>query len=71
MLADCIVVDFDKPHLTPCYEPVSHLVYAARGADVRHSIIHGRLVMEDRQLLTLDIEEIMAHVRDIAKILHP
>jgi 5-methylthioadenosine/S-adenosylhomocysteine deaminase len=71
MLADCIVIDFDKPHLTPCYEPVSHLVYVARGADVRHSVIHGRLVMEDRQLLTLDLEEITAHVRDIAKVIHP
>ena len=70
-LADCIVVDFRKPHLTPCYRPVSHLVYAARGGDVRHSIIHGRLVMEDRRLLTLDVEEIMAHVRRIAKIIRP
>jgi 5-methylthioadenosine/S-adenosylhomocysteine deaminase len=70
-LADCIVVDFRKPHLTPCYRPVSHLVYAARGGDVRHSIIHGQLVMEDRRLLTLDVEEIMAHVRRIAKIIRP
>jgi 5-methylthioadenosine/S-adenosylhomocysteine deaminase len=69
--ADCIAVDFRKPHLTPCYRPVSHLVYAARGGDVRHSVIHGRLVMEDRHLLTLDVEEIMAHVRRIAKIIRP
>jgi 5-methylthioadenosine/S-adenosylhomocysteine deaminase len=66
-LADCIVVDFRKPHLTPCYRPISHLVYAARSGDVRHGIIHGRLVMEDRRLLSLDVEEIMAHVRSIAK----
>ncbi len=39
MLADLIVVDFRKPHLTPLYKPVSHLVYAARGADVRHCVI--------------------------------
>ncbi len=71
MLADCIVVDFRKPHLTPMYEPVSHLVYAARGSDVLHSIIHGRLVMEDRKLLTIDIEEVMANVRGIARIIRP
>ncbi len=70
-LADCIVVDFRKPHLTPCYRPISHLVYAAGGGDVRHSVIHGRLIMEDRRLLTLDDEEIMAHVRSIAKIIRP
>jgi 5-methylthioadenosine/S-adenosylhomocysteine deaminase len=67
MLADLIVVDFAKPHLTPAYNPVSHLVYAAGAADVRHSIINGRLVMEDRKLLTLDIEEIFGHVREFAK----
>ncbi|MCU0571638.1 MAG: amidohydrolase [Syntrophobacteraceae bacterium] len=68
MWADIIVVDFGRPHLTPLYEPVSHLVYAARGADVRHSIIHGRLVMEDRKLLTLDVEEVMDHARAIARV---
>ena len=67
MLADIIVVDFAKPHLTPVYNPVSHLVYAAGAADVRHSIIGGRLVMKDRQLLTLDLEEIFGHVREFAK----
>jgi 5-methylthioadenosine/S-adenosylhomocysteine deaminase len=69
--ADCIVVDFQQAHLLPLYEPISHLVYAVRGADVRHSVIHGRLVMEDRRLLTLDIEEIVGHVRRIAGIIRP
>ncbi len=66
-LADLIVVDFAKPHLTPVYNPVSHLVYAAGAADVRTSIIGGRVVMEDRKLLTLDLEEIFAHVREFAE----
>ncbi|MFZ2444782.1 MAG: amidohydrolase [Syntrophobacteraceae bacterium] len=67
MLADLIVVDFAKPHLTPLYNPVSHLVYAAGAADVHSSIIGGRVVMEDRKLLTLDLEEIFAHVREFAR----
>ncbi|MGO9372210.1 MAG: amidohydrolase family protein [Syntrophobacteraceae bacterium] len=67
MLADLIVVDFRKPHLTPVYNPVSHLVYAAGAADVRHSVIGGRLVMKDRMLLTLDLEEIFGHAREFAK----
>ncbi len=69
--ADIIVVDFNQPHLTPLYNPVSHLVYAARGADVRHSIIHGRLVMEDRNILTFDVEEVMSHVRTFARSIRP
>ena len=64
--ADIIIVDVDKPHLTPMYNPYSHVVYAARGNDVSHSIINGRLIMEDRKLLTLDIEEIMARAREKA-----
>jgi len=69
--ADLIVVDLDQPHLTPLYRPISHLVYAARGSDVRHSIIHGRLVMEDRKLLTLDVQEVMERVRGFARIIRP
>ncbi|MCP4681731.1 MAG: amidohydrolase [Desulfobacterales bacterium] len=64
--ADIIIVDTNKPHLTPMYSPYSHLVYAARGDDVSHSIINGRLVMEDRKLLTLDLEEIMTRAREKA-----
>ena len=68
--ADLIVVTFDQPHLTPLYEPKSHLVYAARGSDVRHSIIHGRLVMENRKLLTMDCDEVMERVRAFARAIH-
>lgn len=60
--ADLIVLDFDQPHLTPCYSVVSHLVYAARGGDVVHSVINGRPVMENRQLLTLDEGELLARM---------
>ncbi len=67
MQADLIVVDFRKPNLTPVYNPVSHLVYAADAADVLHTIIDGRFVMKDRALLTLDLEEIFGHVREFAE----
>lgn len=63
--ADCIVLDLDQPHLTPIYHPVSHLVYAARGGDVVHSVINGRLVMRKRQLLTLDEAAILARAAEI------
>jgi 5-methylthioadenosine/S-adenosylhomocysteine deaminase len=53
----------NQPHLTPIYHPVSHLVYAARGSDVIHSVINGRVVMRDRRLLTLD--EILARAAEI------
>jgi 5-methylthioadenosine/S-adenosylhomocysteine deaminase len=62
--ADVIVIDTHKPHLTPMYNAASHLVYAARGNDVIHSIINGQPVMEDRKLLTLDIAEIITQARE-------
>lgn len=64
--ADIIIVDMNQPHLTPLYHCYSQLVYAARGADVRTSIINGNLVMKDRQLLTIDIKTAMKNVRKIA-----
>jgi 5-methylthioadenosine/S-adenosylhomocysteine deaminase len=64
--ADLITIDLNQPHLTPMYEPCSHLVYAARGADVRDVIIDGRMVMRQRQLVDVDEQEIMAKVREIA-----
>jgi 5-methylthioadenosine/S-adenosylhomocysteine deaminase len=57
--ADLIVIDTHKPHLVPMYNPYSHLVYAVSGNDVKHSIIDGKIVMEERKLLTLDLEDII------------
>jgi len=64
--ADIIIVDIRKPHLTPMYNPFSHLVYAASGADVRTSIIDGKIVMKDRRILTMDVGAAMDAVADIA-----
>ena len=65
--ADLIVIDTDKPHLTPMYSPVSHAVYAMTGADVRHVVVDGRLLVKDRRLLSLDLERIMADARFYAE----
>jgi 5-methylthioadenosine/S-adenosylhomocysteine deaminase len=64
--ADLIVIDVNKPHLTPMYHPVSHLVYAVRGSAVSTSIINGTIVMEDGRLLTLDVQKAMEDVSRIA-----
>ena len=68
--ADLIMIDLQSPHLTPLYNPYSHLVYAANGADVKNVFINGRLVMKDRRLLTLNEEAIMARVCQIAERIH-
>ena len=58
--ADLIVLDMNQPHLTPLYNIPSHMVYAARGADVIHSVINGKVVMQNRELKTLDEKGILA-----------
>jgi 5-methylthioadenosine/S-adenosylhomocysteine deaminase len=67
--ADLIVVNMNSPHLTPLYNPFSHLVYAACGADVEHSIIRGKIVMKNRKLLTLDQQSVQQEVRNIASLI--
>ena len=62
--ADVIVVDLNRPHLQPVYNVVSQLVYSAVGADVRDVVIDGRIVMQNRRLLTLDEERILAEARN-------
>ncbi|MGI6678506.1 MAG: amidohydrolase [Dehalobacterium sp.] len=60
--ADIILVDFHQPHLYPHHDASAHLVYAARGSDVKTVLIDGKVVMENRQLLTLDEERILYEV---------
>lgn len=57
-LADVIVVDTKSPNMVPVYNPYSALVYSANSANVRHSIIDGRVIMKDRVLLTVDEQKI-------------
>jgi 5-methylthioadenosine/S-adenosylhomocysteine deaminase len=64
--ADIIIIDTHKPHLTPMYNPISHLVYAVKGSDVTTSIINGKIVMEDGRLLTLKLEDIIEEIKIIA-----
>jgi 5-methylthioadenosine/S-adenosylhomocysteine deaminase len=65
--ADLIIIDTNKPHLTPMYHPVSHLVYAAMGSDVTTSIINGTVVMEEGRIKSMDTEAVIDDVNKIAK----
>jgi 5-methylthioadenosine/S-adenosylhomocysteine deaminase len=64
--ADIIILDFNKPHLVPVYDCYSHLVYSISGSDVETCIIDGKIVMENRRILTFDVEEVIKEVNKIA-----
>nr|WP_207640183.1 amidohydrolase [Desulfofundulus thermocisternus] len=65
--ADIILVNLDRPHFYPRHNLMAHLVYAARASDVETVIIDGRLVMENREILTLDEERIYYEVQKRAE----
>lgn len=65
--ADIIMLDMRQPHLCPLHNPISQLVYAAKGSDVIHSVINGRVVMRERRLTTLDEAAILAEMENIGK----
>lgn len=65
--ADLIVIDLNRPHLTPLYDPYSHLVYAANGADVQTVMVHGRILVQDGKLLAFDLKETLAKARELAR----
>jgi 5-methylthioadenosine/S-adenosylhomocysteine deaminase len=62
--ADLAVVSLDAPHLTPVHDVVSHLVYAARGSDVRHTVCDGQVLMRDREVLTMDEESVLKEAQE-------
>lgn len=62
-LADITIIDANKPHLVPMYNPVSHIVYSATGADVRDVIIEGEQIVRNRKILTLDLDTILEKAR--------
>ncbi len=68
-VADLAVVDLEAPHLTPDHDLVSHLVYAAAAADVRHTVCDGQVLMRNRELQTLDEERILDRASDEATAL--
>ena len=64
-VADIILIDFRKPHLTPRYDIDSHLVYAANGGDVDTVVVNGKILMENREVKTLNEEEILDNAKAI------
>ncbi len=63
--ADMIIIDMKKPHLVPMYNPVSHLVYAVKSTDVKNVFVAEKMLVKDRKLQTLDLEEIIRSVEAI------
>jgi 5-methylthioadenosine/S-adenosylhomocysteine deaminase len=65
--ADLTIINFNKPHLCPLYSEVSHIIYAANPSDVDTVIINGKIIMENRKLLTINVSKLMERVEKAKK----
>lgn len=64
--ADLVLVEHRTPHWAPLFDPVSHLVYAARAADVALTVVDGRVLYEEGAFTTLDAEAVTRQAQDVA-----
>lgn len=64
--ADLIMLDLSRPHANPLYNVYSLIAYSLRGSDVETVIVNGRVLVEDRELVTLDMNRLYAKVGSIA-----
>jgi 5-methylthioadenosine/S-adenosylhomocysteine deaminase len=64
--ADIITVTLDGARQTPMFDPISHLVYVARGDDVRTTIVAGRVLMRDGRVRTLSRGAVLRDAREMA-----
>jgi 5-methylthioadenosine/S-adenosylhomocysteine deaminase len=65
--ADMILINLDQPHMTPRYDLIANVVYAGKASDVDTVIIDGKIVMENRQLITIDEKEVLQQCQEIAQ----
>ncbi len=61
--ADIILVDLSGLHCQPVHDPLAALVFSARATDVRTTIVDGVPLMIDRELLTIDVDELRSAVQ--------
>ncbi len=62
--ADLICLDMSAPNLLPMHNPVSHVVYAASGFNVSDVIIDGKMIMKDKNFITVDKNKILEEAEE-------
>ncbi|MDY7042582.1 MAG: amidohydrolase, partial [Chloroflexota bacterium] len=69
-LADVAIVDLSGPHLRPVHDIVKTLVYCARATDVRDTVVGGRVVMREREIITVDEAALLAEADAMGRELY-
>ena len=73
MDADIILVDFSAPHLMPCHNVPSGLVFSAKGGDVAMTMVRGQILYRNGQFPTMDMNKVVSEIMEYAipKLLNP
>jgi 5-methylthioadenosine/S-adenosylhomocysteine deaminase len=68
-LADVILVDVSGLHCQPLHDLAAALVYSVQPTDVRTTIVAGRVLMRDRELLTIDGPGLLSEFRERTRVI--
>ena len=66
MDADLILVDFTAPHLMPCHNVLTSLVFSAKGGDVAMTMVRGKVLYQSGRFPTIDLKEVVEEITGYA-----
>jgi len=66
MDADIALIDFTAPHLMPCHNVLSSLVFSAKGGDVALTMVRGRILYQNGKFPTIDLREVVQELTEYA-----
>jgi 5-methylthioadenosine/S-adenosylhomocysteine deaminase len=66
MDADIVLVDFSAPHLIPCHNVLSGLVFSAKGGDVAMTMVRGKVLYQNGSFPTIDMKNVVEELTGYA-----
>lgn len=66
MDANLVLVDFTAPHLMPCHNVLTGLVYAAKGGDVAMTMVRGKILYQNGRFPTIDLNAVVEELTTYA-----
>lgn len=63
--ADLILIDVDKPHIQPLRNHIYALIYSIQASDVKTTIVNGKVLMENKEFKSIDIERVMHQIQSL------
>lgn len=64
--ADIALIDFSAPHLMPCHNVLNALVYSVKGGDVAMTMVRGKVLYQNGQFPTIDLNEVVQELTQYA-----